>query len=88
LVGTQGIITNLVKLRVMGITQQGWGGGGKEGGGRGAGEEEVGGGREVFFLGTPSFSWGWLEWCSHGLPTLVIVVFLKFVMFYTISIHL
>jgi hypothetical protein len=24
-----------------------------------------------FFLGPPSFSWGWLEWRSHGLPTLV-----------------
>jgi hypothetical protein len=26
-----------------------------------------------FFLGLPSFAWGWLEWRSHGLPTLVIV---------------
>jgi hypothetical protein len=26
-----------------------------------------------FFLGPPSFSWGWLEWRSHGLPTLVIM---------------
>jgi hypothetical protein len=25
-----------------------------------------------FFLGPPSFSWGWLEWRNHGLPTLVI----------------
>jgi hypothetical protein len=24
-----------------------------------------------FFWGPPSFSWGWLEWRSHGLPTLV-----------------
>ncbi len=23
-----------------------------------------------FFLGPPSFSWGWLEWRSHGLSTL------------------
>ncbi len=27
------------------------------------------------FLGPPSFSWGWLEWRSHGLPTLVIIIF-------------
>jgi hypothetical protein len=25
-------------------------------------------------LGPPSFSWGWLEWRSHGLPTLVIII--------------
>jgi hypothetical protein len=24
-----------------------------------------------FFLGPPSFSWGWLEWRSHRFPTLV-----------------
>ncbi len=24
-----------------------------------------------FYLGPLSFSWGWLEWRSHGLPTLV-----------------
>jgi hypothetical protein len=27
-----------------------------------------------FFFGPLSFSWGWLEWRSHGLRTLVIIV--------------
>jgi hypothetical protein len=47
-----------------------WGGGGSSTGGG------VKGGVFFFFfffLGPPSFSWGWLEWRSHGLPTLVII---------------
>jgi hypothetical protein len=45
-----------------------------------------------FFLGPP-FSWGWLEWCSHELPTLVIInknlfliIFLEIITFYYIMI--
>jgi hypothetical protein len=57
---------------------------GGEGLGAGEGDSSTGGGVKggvffffffflffLFFLGPPSFSWGWLEWRSHGLPTLV-----------------
>jgi hypothetical protein len=50
-------------------------GGGQHGGGDSTGEGVKGG--VFFFLGPPSFSWGWLEWRSHGLPTLVITMAIK-----------
>ncbi len=60
-----------------GKDRAGGGGGraGKDPHGRGAASTRGGGwparAGEAFFLGPPTVSWGWLEWRSHGLPTLV-----------------
>jgi hypothetical protein len=62
---------------------QGWGGPSRGGWAR---KDRAGEGRVVFFfffffsffLGRPSFSWRWLKWRSHGLPTLVLYLIYKY----------
>ncbi len=65
-------------LSKLGGGKQRWGGPAGVGGAAGGSGGGVKGGVFFFFFlrlffSPPSFSWGWLEWRSHGLPTRVYI---------------